>query len=326
MSWHAVTVGPAVTVYRPVAARLQEEAERDPRAWFSAPARHPPDWRPHSPKLLSFLIETGRLPRDAENPGRGFSFNTKGSARSQREMWTGDELRRLFASPVWSGNRPFFRSERGPQIIRDALFWLPLLGLFHGNRLEEFAQLRWSDVVEINDVWAIRITDGDGRQLKNAQSRRTIPLHPELCRLGFVEHVKEIAQNQLDQVFPDLTPGGRDRKLGYGFSKRFSHYRKVIGLQRRGLDYHSFRHGVTTKLYQAEINEGWIDLLTGHESGGESRRRYLKDVPLPLLRDAIARVTFPEVSLSHLYLSHDSGKSPTENIAVVPAEAGLTVA
>ncbi len=49
---------------------------------------------------------------------------------------------------------------------------------------------------------------------------------------------------------PTLT-GGQDQKLGFYFSKKFSAYRKAIGVQRTGLDYHSFRHGVTTKLYDA---------------------------------------------------------------------------
>jgi hypothetical protein len=51
-------------------------------------------------RFFPFLIETGRLPKDADNPGRGFTFNTKGPARKQRDMWCGDELRRLFTSPV----------------------------------------------------------------------------------------------------------------------------------------------------------------------------------------------------------------------------------
>jgi integrase len=253
-------------------------------------------------RFFAFLMETGRLPHDADNPARGFSFNTKGTARQQRDMWDGDELRRLFASPVWTGCHPFFRSQPGAEIIRDTLFWLPLLGLFHGNRLEEFAQLRRSDVGQSDGVWFLNITDDDGRKLKNAQSRRRVPLHPELIRLGFLEYVAGMTKQPKDQIFPDLKPGGRDHKLGYGFSKKFSAYRKAIRLARRGLDYHSFRHGVTTKLYEVNVNEGWIDLLTGHEGGGESRRRYLKGVPLPQLRDAIARVTWPEIDLSRLYV------------------------
>jgi site-specific recombinase XerD len=258
-------------------------------------------------RFFAFLMETGQLPRDFDNPGRGFSFNTKGSARSKRDMWTGDELRRLFQSPVWTGCQSHRRSQRGSEIIRDALFWLPLLGLFHGNRLEEFAQLRGGDVLQAEGVWFLNITDDGGRQLKNQQSRRRVPLHSELIRVGFLDYATATAPRPHDSLFPYLKPGGADKKLGYGFSKQFSHYRKAIGLRRPGLDYHSFRHGVTTKLYEANINEGWIDLLTGHEDGSESRRRYLKSVGLSLLQSAIECVKWPEVDLSRLY-RHTEGQ------------------
>lgn len=253
-------------------------------------------------RFFAFLTETGRLPTDAENPARGFTFNTRGPARAQREMWRGVELQALFLSPVWTGCHPYFRIRPGSVVIRDALFWLPLLGLFHGNRLEEFAQLRREDIGLSEGVWFLRITDADGRQLKNEQSRRNVPLHSELIRLGFLDHVAAGAPSAGDSVFPDLSAGGSDRKLGYDFTKRFSAYRQGIGLRRRGLDYHSFRHGVTTKLYEADVNEGWIDMLTGHTSGGESRSRYLKGVPLAVLRGAVERVRWPELDLSKLYV------------------------
>lgn len=254
-------------------------------------------------RFFGFLIETGRLPQDTENPGQGFTFNVRGAARKQRDMWTGAELTKLFTSPIWSGCHPHFRSRPGTEIIRDSRFWLPLLGLFHGNRLEEFAQLRRSDVGQDDGVWYLHITDEDGRQLKNEQSRRMVPLHSELILIGFLEHVAGATTNPNGQVFPELRPGGKDRKLGYYFSKQFSAYRLAIGVRRPGLDYHSFRHGVTTKLYEAEVNEAWIDLLTGHdEAVSESRRRYLKGIPLSQLRGAIERVRWPELDLSHLYV------------------------
>ncbi len=256
-------------------------------------------------QFFVFLLETGRLPRDAENPGRGFSFNTTGSARDQRDMWEKQELAELFTSPIWTGCHGYFRWQTGDQIIRDSLFWLPLLGLYHGNRLEEFAQLRRGDVAEAEGVWFLDITDEDGRQLKNAQSRRRVPLHSELIKIGFLEYVTKTAANAQDQVFPELKPGGKDQKLGYYFSKKFSAYRKSIGVQRTGLDYHSFRHGVTTKLFRADVNEGWIDLLTGHESGGESRRRYLKDIPLPQLG-------LDEAERPAIYLTDTSSNGSTQ--------------
>ncbi len=284
---------------KPLAQIIEEaEAADAPRITEKTLKRH--FWAVS--RFFAFLTETGRLPKDTENPGRGFTFNTKGPVRKKRAMWTGAELVKLFTSPIWTGCHPYFRSQPGDRIVRDARFWLPLLGLFHGNRLEEFAQLRREDIGHAEGIPYLRITDEDGRQLKNEQSRRDVPLHPELIRIGFLDYVAEATARPQDQVFPELKPGGKDRKLGYNFSKQFSAYREAIGVRCPGLDYHSFRHGVTTKLYQANVSEAWIDLLTGHDQdGGESRRRYLKGIPLPQLRDAIERVTWPELDLLPLY-------------------------
>jgi hypothetical protein len=93
-------------------------------------------------QYFKFLMESSKLPKAANNVGQGFTFNTrKGrTARNQRDGWEGEELRRLFTSPVWMGCDPGVLSR--PRTVRDALFRLPLLGLYRGNRLEAFAQLR----------------------------------------------------------------------------------------------------------------------------------------------------------------------------------------
>ena len=59
--------------------------------------------------------------------------------------------------------------------------------------------------------------------------------------------------------------------------------------------YRSFRHGVTTKLYEAGVSEAVVDELTGHEGTGTSRTVYNKGFPLAVLRDAIAKVEWPKV-------------------------------
>jgi hypothetical protein len=180
-------------------------------------------------QFFAFLIETGRLPEGASNQGRGFSFNTGGSQRGKRDQWEGVELTRLFASPIWTGSHPTIRARPG-SAIRDGQFWLPLLGLFHGNRLEEFAQLYREDVQKADGVWVIRIHDEGDRQVKNEQSIRSVPLHSELMRLGFLEYVAATAPTPRDRIFPGLRPGGADRKLGYYYTKDFSRYRKQIGV------------------------------------------------------------------------------------------------
>ena len=56
--------------------------------------------------------------------------------------------------------------------------WIPLIAAFTGARLNEIAQLGTDDLEELGGVWSFRITDEGGHHsLKNAQSKRQIPMH-----------------------------------------------------------------------------------------------------------------------------------------------------
>ncbi|HEV2679348.1 MAG TPA: site-specific integrase [Rhodanobacter sp.] len=249
--------------------------------------------------LFKHLIERGEY--EGANPAHGFSFPEKMRAKMKRQMWDGERLRKLFASPVWTGCKtPRQRSTPGSLIIKDEKYWLPLLGLYHGNRLEEFAQLIGSDVRLDDDIWFLDINDDESKQIKNEQSKRRVPIHPTLLALGFLDYVQSIAPTPSDQLFPKLTPGGADGKRGHSFSKWWTRYRREIGVYEAGLDYHSFRHGVTTKLFAAEVAEVFVDELTGHEGKGTSRAVYTKEMPLRKLFDAICRVEWPEVTVAIL--------------------------
>lgn len=245
--------------------------------------------------LFSHAVRLGHY--DGANPAHGFDFPTKGRANAGRVMWEGESLRKLFASPVWTGCHPHFRTQAGKEIIRDDKFWLPLLGLYQGNRLEEFAQLRREDIKQQDGIWFFDITDGDGRQLKNEQSKRHVPLHPQIEKLGFLEYVAKLPDDPKAMVFPELKPGGPDNKFGFYFSKWFTAYRRSIGLYQNKMDYHSFRHGVTTKLFAAGVQPTIVDELTGHEGKGTSASVYNKGAPLKDLKEAISKVQWPEVQI-----------------------------
>lgn len=266
-------------------------------------------------RFVDDCIERGF--HDGPNLFHGQKWKNVGRAGMKRTMWEGEELAKLFDSPIWNGRHSRFRSKPGPNIIRDSYFWLPILGLYHGNRLEEFAQLRRQDVKQIAGIWVLHITDESGGQVKNDQSKRLVPLHPEMQRLGFIEYVTETAPDPASLVFPDLRPNGPDNKLSHDWSGEFTRYRQDIGVYRKGLDYHSFRHGVTTKLYEAGVSDGLVDDLTGHEGEGESRKTYNKrvvarpqrpDQAVKALYEAICKVEWPEVDLSRLYVRSDGGQ------------------
>jgi integrase len=236
-----------------------------------------------------------------DNPAQGRDFPVNRKLNEARDMWVSDELSLLLSSPVWSGcYSKHRRSLAGNVIIEDARYWLPLLGLYHGNRLEEFAQLRREEVQMEDGIWFFNITDKGDRQVKNAAAVRRVPLHPRVESLGFLDYVERVSKKAGDRLFPKLVAGGADGKYGHGFSKWFTRYRTAIGVYRKGLDYHSFRGGVETKLQLAGVPENQIDELLGHAGGGIGRRVYKKSpLHLKMLKEALSRVEWPEDKITH---------------------------
>jgi len=57
------------------------------------------------------------------------------------------------------------------------MFWLPVLGLFTGCRIEELCQLHCSDVIQYDGIWCLDINDEGEKRLKNKSSKRVVPLH-----------------------------------------------------------------------------------------------------------------------------------------------------
>lgn len=251
------------------------------------------------------------------------AFRDERAARDQREAWAGAELAALFGSPVWKGCDAFFRSQDGPHVIRDWRFWLPLLAMFQGARLEEFADLRRRDLGCDGGTWFFRIREGEdrragrrdqdgrraqARRLKNTAATRVVPLHPELIRLGFLQHVAAAAPHAGDPLFPDLEPQGPDGKRGPRATRWFVNYRRAVGVYREGVGMHAFRHSANTRLRDAmttEQHKRHIDYMLGHSAagGGEGAARYDKGPGLKAAAETLALLQYPELDLSHLYVS-----------------------
>ena len=220
-----------------------------------------------------------------------------------REPWQFDELNVLFGSPVFTqGLRP--TAGRG-----EAAYWLPLLALFTGARLGELAPLTIADVTadEVTGISTIKVTEDleQGRRLKNAGSRRVVPIHPELVRIGFLRFVEEVRQGggSKARIFPLLTPGPKGG-LGEAWSKWFGRYIRGLGITNRASVFHSFRHSFKDALRAAGVSEDVNDALTGHSGGGVGRSYGAKEMVrrfgLPVLAEAVGKATYPGLDLSHL--------------------------
>ena len=221
-----------------------------------------------------------------------------------REPWHIDELRLPFSSPVFvDGARPI--GGRG-----EAAFWLPVLALYTGARLSELAGLTAADVVteQPSGIATITITEDldQGRTLKTLASRRVVPIHSELVRLGFLNFVEDVCRDhgKPARLFPLLTPGSRGG-LGEGWSKWFGRYIRTIGITNPASVFHSFRHGFKDALRAASVDEDVNDALTGHVGPGTVARRYgakemVRRFGLERLAAAVSQVRYPGLDLTNL--------------------------
>ena len=75
-----------------------------------------------------------------EDPSSGLSVDMPKASKTKkaRRSFVKADLEALFTSPVFQGCKgPHRRFDPGPLVLRDAYFWLPILGLYTGARLGE---------------------------------------------------------------------------------------------------------------------------------------------------------------------------------------------
>lgn len=189
---------------------------------------------------------------------------------SKRKRWSMEQLNQLFVSPIWRGtaSAPEEWSKRhlvGENIYQDAYWWLPVVALWTGARLEELAQLHHEDLRhDYNGIPYIRIHDEGIRRLKTPSSKRDVPVHSFLISLGFLKLFDPTMAGQ--RIWPELVPTGRLQKLGDTYSTHFTDYRRRCGLYERWRDYHSFRRTfISTLRTRAKVDVLTVAAMAGHD-------------------------------------------------------------
>lgn len=98
-------------------------------------------------------------------------------------------------------------------VKKDDHKWGALLALFSGARLNEIAQLEVGDIAQDDGIFYLNITDegNNKKRLKANASRRKVPIHSELIRLGFLNWVN--TKSTAPRLFVSFS---FDPKDGYG--------------------------------------------------------------------------------------------------------------
>ncbi|GJE36228.1 tyrosine-type recombinase/integrase [Methylobacterium persicinum] len=216
----------------------------------------------------------------------------------KRPAFEVEDVERLFAHPVWTStaSEVDMRQIASQQQIFAAVYWLPLLGYYTCARLSELTYLEIGDVDVTRGTLKIRPTRR--RRLKNAASQRTLPIHPELIRLGFLDFVQRQSGKRTDLIFSEIERLGENTPLSNLFDKRWSVVldQAVSSAREEGKTFHSFRHLGNMEMILALVLDPIRESMMGHEGTTVNSRHYKKTLKPEKLQTAIASI--PEVTWS----------------------------
>lgn len=245
-----------------------------------------------------------------------------------RHPFSNDDLALIFDSETYLQRTKCKRkSEMTPTEVR---FWLPMIALYTGARLEELAQLSIRDLKQESGIWYFNITDSDfaydgqEQRLKNKNSVRKVPVHQDLIDANFIEYVKARSTRfkETSSLF-NIESRGSNGKLGSAFSKWFSSKsgsgmgflersgvksRETVGTKTISKTFHGFRHTFIDCLRGSKFSGGElirdadIALVVGHsddlDTASLTTSEYgIKTADLIILKAIVDALKYPNISL-----------------------------
>lgn len=216
-----------------------------------------------------------------ENPYSNLAISKKSKLSQQvksYEPFTDDELKLIFET-----------SEYATYLSKPAYYWLPILALFSGARIEELASLKLAAIQKTGEIWHFKI-----EKAKNKNSIRQVPIHPKIIDLGFLDYLETVKKSEM--VFPDLTPGVN------GFSKnasrRFGQYLEKVGIKNDRKVFHSFRSTFINWMTNLNTHPAILMGIVGHFEQGKLDfssphfQIYQKAKPIEVLQKAMVPLDY----------------------------------
>lgn len=195
-------------------------------------------------------------------------------------------------------------------------FWLPVIGLFTGMRVNEICQL--NPAVDIredeNGIWYFSVNDegdaGEGieKSVKTAAGVRVVPIHSKLIELGLLDYVGALKSAGHKQLFPQWKAKGG--KAGDNAGRYFRRFLDEIGLRdetkgKKLVGMHAFRKTVVTRSYKGGFIRDMLPII-GHESDVlDETGKALPDVTMDYLDDEVLQIPLAAKSETIKKLTYD---------------------
>lgn len=275
---------------KPLKAITREQGDTL-RAWLrgkSATAKTARDRFNYLKSLLKYAADT--LEWIPKHPWAGLAIDAP--TANPRRPWSDAELSLAFTTPLHTAHALPLTWHSGA----DAAYWIPLIGLYTGARLGELCQLRAIDVNEEEGIAVLVLTsEGENQNIKSAAGHRSVPIHSELIRLGFLDYATAIKATGSQSLWPALK--FRKGKPSGFFSRWFSEFRKGLGLPDKYPDFHCFRHTVRPLMRRAGHSESTMDKITGHATGGSQGTVTYDHWTLTEMQQAVEAIRYPALKV-----------------------------
>lgn len=261
-------------------------------------------------QVLDLAVSKGLLRTNPANTLAPLAFDEV-SAEDKRPPFTAEQLVAFFHSPYYtrcaaSGPVPYKGADK------DWRFWLPLICLFMGMRPKEVCQLHVDDLRRTEKgTWYLCVeatSDRSGptrKTTKTKASRRDVPLHGELVRMGFVQFVEEAKASSGDpRLFRTITRNRYGDPAQYPLRRFNEVYLPGTLTMTARQSFYSFRH---TWRDAVRAVDPPADFLKAVGAWGENRTT--SDIYGSLNHPEryapwMNKVRYEGLDLSHLHLSH----------------------
>lgn len=165
-------------------------------------------------------------------------------------------------------------------------FWVPLIALYTGARLNEICQLSTIDIKQdkASGRWVYdlneNLEDNPNKSLKKSFHARLVPVHARLIELGFLKYVADQRKKKSKRLFPDLPYVRAANKYGDKLQRWFNrtYTQKSCGITTKNTSFHSLRHTVITHLVNdKQVDANQIAVGMGQSpQGGVTQTTYTK--------------------------------------------------
>jgi integrase len=176
--------------------------------------------------------------------------------------------------------------------------WVPWLCAYTGARVNEITQARASDIKPVDGIPCIRITPEAGT-VKTA-TERTVPLHPHLIELGFLDYVNtkrgeaplfysRKRQRNVSRKNPTYTSVGN----------KLAEWVRGLGIKDpRAAPNHGWRHRFKTEARKVRMDAEVRDAIQGHAPRTEGED--YGEVPVEVMYAELLRLPRYEVAAGEL--------------------------